>query len=46
MNKKMFKKSGEELQQFLNFKKRHNVVPSKKGKGSYKRKTKYCDSYM
>lgn len=38
MDKKQFKKTGEELQQFLAFRNKHNVKPSKKGKGSYKRK--------
>lgn len=32
------KKTGEELQMFLAFKKKHHVVPPKKGKGSYNRK--------
>ena len=35
--KAMFKKEGEELQQFLAFKKRGTRVESKKGKGSYNR---------
>lgn len=38
MDKKMFKKTGEELQQYLAFKHKHSVVPPKKGKGSYNRK--------
>ena len=37
MDKAMLKKSGEELQQFLHFRKRGFVVPSKKGRGSYNR---------
>lgn len=41
MDKKMFKKSPEELQEYLAFKRRGYKVPSKKGKGSYKRHAKY-----
>lgn len=41
INKKQFKKSPEELQEYLKFKKRGFVVPNKKGKGSYQRKNKY-----
>ena len=42
LNKKSLKKSAEELQLYLHFKKRDFVVPAKKGKGSsYKRKSKY-----
>lgn len=37
MNKQVNKKTGEELQQFLAFRKRAYNVPTKKGKGSYKR---------
>ena len=37
MDKRMNKKTGEELQQFLTFRKRAYNVPQKKGKGSYKR---------
>ena len=37
MSKKEFKKEGEELQQFLEFRKRGYYVKSKKGKGSYDR---------
>lgn len=44
MNKKIFKKSKEELQQYLQFKHRGSVVASKKGKGSFKRKPKHCRS--
>lgn len=44
MNKKIFKKSLEELQEYLKFKRRHSVVPAKKGKGSYKRKSKHLDN--
>ena len=37
----MFQKKGDELQEFLAFKRRGNRVEAKKGKGSYKRKAKY-----
>ena len=39
--KEMFRKKGNELEQYLNFKKRGSVVKAKKGKGSFKRKPKY-----
>ena len=38
--KTMKKKTGEELQQFLLFKRRGFVVENRKGKGSYKRQKK------
>jgi hypothetical protein len=41
LNKKMFKKSPEELQEYMMFKRRGSKVQSKKGKGSFKRKPKY-----
>lgn len=41
MDKRIFKKNQEELEQYLQFKRRGTVVRSKKGKGSYKRKSKY-----
>ena len=41
MNGKMFKKSPEELREYLAFKRRGFKVPAKKGKGSYKRKQKH-----
>lgn len=37
MNKEIFKKTGEELQEFLAFRKRSSQIKSKKGKGSYNR---------
>ena len=37
----MKKKTGDELQDFLTFKRRGSVVPAKKGKSSFKRKSKY-----
>jgi stalled ribosome alternative rescue factor ArfA len=41
LDKRMFKKSPEELQQYMIFKRRGTKVENKKGKGSYKRKEKY-----
>jgi stalled ribosome alternative rescue factor ArfA len=41
VDKRMFKKEGEELQQYLAIMRKHNVVENKKGKGSYSRKTKH-----
>ena len=35
--KRMFKKTGEELQQYLAFKRKGSKVDNKKGKGSYNR---------
>lgn len=43
MKKKYLKKSSEELQEYLKFKRRGYVVPPKKGKGSYRRKSKHAD---
>lgn len=41
MNKQMFKKNEDELQEYLTFRKRGFVVKNKKGKGSYSRKEKH-----
>jgi hypothetical protein len=41
VDKKMFKKSPEELEQYIHFKKRGFAIDNKKGKGSYSRKTKH-----
>ena len=38
MSKEIYKKSGEELQQYLVFRRRGGKVPGKKGKGSYDRR--------
>lgn len=35
------KKTGEELQQYLHFRRRGSVVQAKKGKGSFSRKQKH-----
>ena len=40
MNKSDNKKSKEELQEYLRFRRRGSAVPSKKGRGSYRRKPK------
>ena len=37
-DKRMNKKTGEELQQYLAFRRKAGRVPAKKGKGSYDRK--------
>ena len=37
VDRRMFKKEGEELQQYLHFRKRGSRVENKKGKGSYNR---------
>lgn len=37
LDRRVFKKEGEELQQWLAFKKRGGKVNNKKGKGSYNR---------
>lgn len=41
MDKRANKKTGEELQQYLQFQRRGYKVGSKKGKGSYKRNQKH-----
>lgn len=41
MDKRLFKKSPEELHMYLHFKKRGFKIENKKGKGSYKRKVKH-----
>ena len=37
IDKRIYKKTGEELQQYLHFRKRGSVAENKKGKGSYNR---------
>lgn len=39
--KSFFKKTGKELQEYLQFQRRGSKVKPKKGKGSYSRKKKY-----
>jgi stalled ribosome alternative rescue factor ArfA len=41
IDKRVFKKSPEELQLYMYFKKRDFKIENKKGKGSYKRRPKY-----
>ena len=41
MDKRMFKKQGEELQDYLRIMRKHSIVPSKNGKGSYTRRKKH-----
>lgn len=41
MDKRIFKKNSEELQEFLKFKHRGSQIKGKKGKGSYNRKEKH-----
>lgn len=41
MDKRIFKKSQEELEQYLQFKRRGSIVKNKKGKGSFKRNSKH-----
>lgn len=41
MNKKAFKMKPDELEQYLQFKRRGFAVPAKKGKGSFKRNPKH-----
>ena len=40
IDNQVFKMEGDELQQYLHFRKRGSVVENKKGKGSYKRQKK------
>jgi stalled ribosome alternative rescue factor ArfA len=41
MNKQVNKKTGEELQEYLAFRRRGSRVESRKGKGSFKRHQKH-----
>ena len=41
VDKRMFKKTPEELEQYIHFKKRGFSIDNKKGKGSYTRKIKH-----
>lgn len=45
IDKRIFKKSQEELQEYLQFQRRGSKVEPKKGKGSYKRKSKHKEDY-
>lgn len=44
--KQYFKKEGQELQEYLNFRRRGSVVQAKKGKGSFRRKEKHRKDTM
>ena len=44
-DKRIFKKSPEELEQYMIFKRRGSVVENRKGKGSFKRKPKHPPKY-
>ena len=41
VDKRIFKKSPEELQQYMMFKRRGSRIENRKGKGSYTRKQKH-----
>lgn len=41
IDNRIFKKEGEELQQYLAFRRKAGRVEAKKGKGSYKRNQKH-----
>ena len=43
MDKRMFKKTEEELQEYMTFRKRGFIMKNKKGKGSYNRKKEKFD---
>lgn len=43
MKKSDLKKSGDELQEYLMFRRRGGKIQAKKGKGSYRRKPKHKD---
>lgn len=43
--KQYFKKEGQELQDYLSFRRRGSTVRPKKGKGSFRRKEKYKKNY-
>ena len=41
MNKEIFKKSSDELREYLQFKRRGSITKAKRGKGSFTRKAKH-----
>lgn len=45
MENSVWKKSPEELREYMQFRRRGWKVPAKKGKGSYTRKEKYKPCY-
>lgn len=40
IDKRIFEKTSEELQEYLRLMRKHTIVPARKGKGSFKRKKK------
>ena len=46
MDRRIFKKTAEELQEFLQFRRRGSKVRSKRGKGSFSRKEKHKNKDM
>jgi hypothetical protein len=46
IDKRIFKKSPEELQLYMYFKKRGFAVENKKGKGSYERRPKHVERFI
>lgn len=42
IDKSLFKKTPEELQEYIKTMRKHGIVPARKGKGSFKRKEKYA----
>jgi hypothetical protein len=45
-DKRIFKKSPEELQQYMMFKKHGFKIENKKGKGSYRRRPKHVGRFL
>ena len=45
LDRRIFKKTPAQLEQYMMFKKRGSRVESKKGKGSFKRKPKHSPRY-
>ena len=41
MNKEIFKKSSDELREYLQFKRKGSITKAKRGKGSFTRKVKH-----
>lgn len=44
-DKQLFKKPPDELQEYLNFRRRGSKVEPRKGKGSFKRRPKHKDRF-
>lgn len=45
LDRRIFKKTPEQLEGYMMFKRRGTRIESKKGKGSFKRKPKYSSRY-